>query len=57
MAGILATLIFLLADGTPAKSADVRCLGLAVFESGSDIGQPMPEGSSLIVDARGAVII
>lgn len=57
MTAILVTLIFLLADGSPAKLATVSCAGLAVFTAGDDASQPIAEGTPLILDSRGATIL
>lgn len=55
MTTILATLIFLLADGSPAKAAYVSCTGIDVFTAGDDAQVTIEEGSPLILDSRGAV--
>lgn len=54
---ILVTLLFVLADGRPAKNADVRCTGVPVYAAGDDEQKRRPDGTSLIVDRRGAVIV
>ena len=51
----LVTLIFLLADGTPAGKADVACSGIATFTAGDDDGTP--GSNKLIVDSRGAIVL
>jgi hypothetical protein len=57
MTTILATVIFLLADGTPAKTAIVSCLGVPVYHAGSDEVLSLDEGSPLLIDSRGAFIV
>jgi hypothetical protein len=57
MTTILATVIFLLADGTPAKTAIVSCLGVPVYNAGSDDAAQLEDGSPLILDSRGAMVI
>jgi hypothetical protein len=57
MTSILATVIFLLADGTPAKTALVSCLGVPVYNAGSDTHESLEDGSPLVLDSRGAFIV
>jgi hypothetical protein len=57
MTSLLVTVIFLLADGTPAKTAYVSCLGVPVYNSGSDTPAQLAEGSPLILDSRAAMVI
>ena len=57
MTTLLITLIFLLADGTPAKYADIRCSGISVFIAGDDGSRHTGEGSPLIIDSRGAIVL
>lgn len=52
---MLVTLIFLLADGAPAKDATVICSGVEVFAAGDDAQVQVDEGTPLIVDSRGAI--
>ena len=54
---LLVTLIFLLADGTPARQARVVCDGITVFLAGDDGSRKTHEGSPLILDSRAAVIL
>ena len=57
MTAILTTLIFLLADGSAAKHAVVRCFGMTFFEAGVDGPNTSPEGSRLVLDSRGATVL
>lgn len=57
MTSILLTVIFLLADGSPAKDAVVSCPDVTVSAIGSDRGDLAPMGTPLVLDARGAFIL
>jgi hypothetical protein len=58
VSSLLVTLVFLLADGTAARSAYVSCSGIAMFEAGNDFeDNAAPEGSRLLLDARGATVL
>ena len=52
---LLFTVLFLLADGSPASKAYVACDGLVTFEAGNDVEGP--GGNVLIIDSRGATIV
>lgn len=56
-ATILVTLVFLLADGRPAKNAAVTCQGLPVFLGGDDAHKLIDPGAYLLIDKRGALIL
>ena len=53
---ILVTVIWLLADGTPAKYATVFCQGVQILASGSDLGEVI-EDAPLMIDSRGAMVV
>lgn len=53
---ILVTVIWLLADGTPAKDATVFCSGVPILASGSD-DRTLVEDAPLAIDSRGAMIV
>lgn len=57
MTTLMVTVIFLLADGTPAKTAIVSCLGVPVYNAGSDDAAQLDDGSPLILDSRGAMVV
>lgn len=57
MSSLLLTVIILLADGSPGKHATVGCPSVVVSAVGSDRGEAAPEGSPLVLDARGAFIL
>lgn len=52
---LLVIIIFLLADGSPAKKADVYCDGLRTYQAGDD-KQTEVEEAPLILDSRGAIV-
>lgn len=54
---VLVTLIFLLGDGRPARNADVRCVGVPIYAAGDDGQKLLDDGTSLIIDKRGAIIL
>ena len=56
MSTLLVTVIFLLADGRPAKQAWVYCSGLVIALVGSDRGETI-ENAPLMIDSRGALLI
>ena len=51
---ILVTVIWLLADGTPAKYATVFCHGVQIHASGSD-ERELVEDVPIAIDSRGAM--
>lgn len=55
MINVLITVIFLLANGKPAKDAWVYCDGVQVYQAGDDSKEPI-EDAPLVLDSRGAVI-
>lgn len=57
MSTFLVTLIFLLANGAPAKQAIVTCEGLLVFVVGQDTDVETGEGWPIVLDSRGAAIV
>lgn len=57
MSNLLLTVIFLLADGSPAKKATVSCPTVLVSVIGSDRGELAEDGSAIVLDSRGAFIL
>jgi hypothetical protein len=55
MINVLITVIFLLANGKPAKDAWVYCDGVSVYQAGDDSREAI-EDAPLVLDSRGAVI-
>lgn len=53
---VLVTLIFLLADGTPARYARVSCPQIPMYLSGDDKASLITD-ANLLIDARGATIV
>lgn len=58
MTSLIVTLIFVLADGSPAKRAFAFCQGIAMFEAGNDFeDNRAEEGSRILLDSRGATVV
>lgn len=56
MTTVILSLIFLLADGTPAKHAIVSCPQIPTYLSGDDARTTI-EDATLLIDSRGATIL
>lgn len=56
MTSVLVTLIFLLANGAPAREAWVSCPQIPTYLSGDDTGALIHD-AHLLLDARGATIL
>lgn len=52
---VLLTVIFLLANGKPARDAWVYCDGVPIYQAGDDTHEIL-EDAPLILDSRGAAI-